>query len=155
MTLSKRDFLKIVCDITYENLLSSVPKTQVEIKSMDISNLNPYDILGFLEENDIPRSAYFSTNASSEDQELETHISWIQSIPIKKDTYDRYMEGRFYTTLISHLWTEAPRFGFVILDNKISNWLKMNKVNYLDSYLRSDWDSLDHLTNVYDYVGTE
>lgn len=92
-----KDLIIKALDIAAERLAKATPKTKTVTKSMDVSDVAPKDLYKFMQENNVPDTAYFDVSDNGYDgwDAGTILLSWYFFIPTTQSDSEIFAQRKF------------------------------------------------------------
>lgn len=100
------------------NILDNIPKTKRKERYIDIEEVKPIDLISFMEENDIPPTAWFDNVIYKDDEEIEgIYLTWSIQVPLTKEDIVNHIERRFNANIFKYVYNILTKNGFTRLSS--------------------------------------
>jgi len=120
------------------------PKYRVATKTIEITDIKPYDIKSFMDEENIPKSAWFDSKEDAYDSfSYGTYLSWEVEILATKEFKLKIVKYKFETTVLSHVYNRLISNGYKRKGFNSSFLREFDNTTVFDMYINKQWSRLE------------
>lgn len=155
------DLIKKALDEAFVLLQKQVPQTKMCTKSIGIDEVKPTDLIKFMEDNNIPDTAYFDCSESHFSLFVPM-LSWSIDIPTtdkeKLDFKNRRFHDIAFKSVYNSLTTNGykrvsanhdKRISYKRINSSISSIILFDQKSIYDIYMDKDFDKLIEFYSLY------
>lgn len=126
----------------YAKLLSQIPETKKVPKYLEITDVEPKDLLEFMKLNNVPDDAVFGGKPNGYDAYESVCLVYDVEFPTSNKEKSDFKISRFPSLTYSILYRKATELGYVRvpIDSRILNSFKGTSI--YEAYLDKDFDKL-------------
>lgn len=112
-----------------------------EVRSIDISDVRPTDLLAFMKENNVPEDAYFDTQESIIDYDTVL-LSWKVKVPMSDKQMANYRMRQFEIRHFKAVKEALEEAGYRRISSGSHKLKEFKDTSVYDMYLAGEWDRL-------------
>ncbi len=127
-------------------------QTTTQYHSLSLEDVNPYDLPEFLEQNNVPRNAYFNCTCDIDNYESgEVEVGWVTEEFLSAKAREEYRNtpGRFNNYVWRIIYQELTAAGWKRIAFCTSLLIPFRGTSVLELYHNREWGRLEDYYRLY------
>lgn len=139
-----KDLIIKALNEAYTTLEKRIPQTKVSTKYIDITNVNPFDLVSFMAENNVPKEACFDGMDNSYDAWYVgiVLLSWETNVPTTDKDKLKYCKEKFNTIASKAVFDTLTKEGYKKTGFNSGLLKDFKDTTVYDMYINKDFDRL-------------
>lgn len=139
-----KDLIIEVLNKVEKKVNKQIPSTKKDIKSIDITDVNPWDLVDFMKDNNVPSDAYFDGYENGYDAWSAGYIklSWEIYIPTNNKEKLKFKKNLFNNIAFKHVYDILTKNGYKRVGFNATLLRYFNDTTVYDMYMNKDFDRL-------------
>jgi len=122
----------------------SAPQTKQETRSLEISQVDPADILEFMEENKVPLAdAWFSSCSDQYEQSDAIYVKWTVKVPTTVRDKENYVRRKVNHNALLRISSAFKALGYKRVGVRSSAFKPFDDTSVYDMFISGEWERLE------------
>ena len=157
-----KDYIIQALNDAFIVLEKQLPQTKKETKTISIMDVNPYELISFMESNNIPKDACFSGRDNGYDGWDDIVLAWDIDVPTSEKEKSEYKNYRFHDIAFKKVYDLLTTNGYKRIselgsgritykkrNNTLSSIIMFNNKSVYEMYMDKDFDVLVEYYSMY------
>ncbi len=119
-----------------------IPLTKIRVEYIDISDVNPLDLIKFMKTNNIPDNAYFSGRDNGDDGYSDICLCWDINILTTDNEQLKFKRDKFSNIAFTFVYDSLTKNGYKRVGFNTGLLKEFNDTTVYDMFVNKDFDRL-------------